>query len=81
VGQCIICSNKHDDYDNGFSPCDEHEARCCRCRMLVLVCNNCRPKVRSFGEPENADLTDLLCGRTKCIDEGNIAENVETIRF
>jgi hypothetical protein len=49
--------------------------------MLVLVCNNCRPKVRSCGEPENADLTDLLCGRTKCIDEGNIAENVETIRF
>lgn len=81
VGECIKCSKKHDDYDNGFSPCDEHESRCCRCRMLVLVCNDCRPKVRSCGEPENADLTDLLCGRTKCIDEGNVAENVETVRF
>mmetsp|Transcript_26126 Transcript_26126/g.41026 ORF Transcript_26126/g.41026 Transcript_26126/m.41026 type:complete len:478 (-) Transcript_26126:1-1434(-) len=81
VGQCIICSKAHDDYDNGFSPCDEKEARCCRCRVLVLVCNDCRPKVRSCGEPEKDNATDLLCGRTACIDEGNVSENVETIRF
>eukprot|EP00986_Skeletonema_menzelii_P000153 scaffold33_cov147-Skeletonema_menzelii.AAC.4 len=81
VGQCIICSNAHDDYDNGFSPCDEKEARCCRCRVLVLVCNDCRPKVRSCGEPEADNVTDLLCGGTSCIDEGNVADNVETIRF
>jgi len=81
VGQCIICSNAHDDYDNGFSPCDEKEARCCRCRVLVLVCNDCRPKVRSCGEPETGNVTDLLCGGKTCIDEGNVAEMVETIRF
>lgn len=81
VGQCIVCSTAHDDYDNGFSPCDEKEARCCRCRVLVLVCNDCRPKVRSCGEPETDNVTDLLCGGTACIDEGNVSENVETIRF
>jgi len=81
VGQCIICSKTHDDYDNGFSPCDEKEARCCRCRVLVLVCNDCRPNVRSCGEPETDNVSDLLCGRTTCIDEGNIAENVETVRY
>ena len=81
VGQCIVCSTAHDDYDNGFSPCDEKEARCCRCRVLVLVCNGCRPKVRSCGEPETENVTDLLCGGTACIDEGNVSENVETIRF
>lgn len=81
VGQCIICNNTHDDYDNGFSPCDEKEARCCRCRVLVLVCNDCRHKVRSCGEPETDNTIDLLCGGKKCIDEGNVAEMVETIRF
>lgn len=81
VGQCIICSNTHDDYDNGFSPCDEKETRCCRCRVLVLACNDCRPTVRSCGEPETDNATDLLCGGSKCIDEGNVAESVKTIRF
>ena len=81
VGQCIMCRKTHDDYDNGFSPCDEKEARCCRCRVLVLVCNECRPKVRSCGEPEADNATDLLCGGTSCVDEGNVAGNVETVRF
>ena len=50
VGKCIICSCFHDDYDNGHAPSDHQEARCCRCRVLVLVCNNCRGKVRAWGE-------------------------------
>ena len=55
VGQCILCSNPHDDYDNGHAPCEEKEARCCRCRVLVLVCNECRRKVRCWGESESDD--------------------------
>ena len=42
VGQCNICSCPHDYYDNGHSPSEEKESRCCHCRMLVLVCNGCR---------------------------------------
>ena len=84
VGKCILCSNPHDDYDNGHAPCEEKEARCCRCRVLVLVCNECRGKVRSWGEPESGGQEqDLFCGNlgNECIDEGNIAEKVETARW
>jgi len=92
VGRCIICSCPHDDYDNGHAPCEEKEARCCRCRVLVLVCNDCRTKVRSWGEASPGDddenkevhsTTDLFCGKggSECIDEGNIAEMVETLRM
>ena len=84
VGKCILCSNPHDDYDNGHAPCEEKEARCCRCRVLVLVCNECREKVRSWGEPESGGQEqDLFCGNlgNECIDEGNIAEKVETARW
>ena len=73
VGKCILCSVPHDDYDNGHAPCENKEARCCRCRVLVLVCNSCRCKVRSFGEDEAGDKPDLFCGPNgeECIDEGN----------
>ena len=99
VGQCVICSCPHDDYDNGNAPCENKEARCCRCRVLVLVCNDCRNRVRSWGEPEvvendgdeksngvscNGEFKmDLFCGQAgrECVDEGNIADNVETTRF
>ena len=50
VGKCIICSSPHDDYDNGHAPVLEREVRCCRCRVLVLVCNDCRERVRCWGE-------------------------------
>lgn len=88
VGQCIKCSCPHDDYDNGHAPSEGKEARCCRCRVLVLVCNDCRRKVRSWGEETHPDavdceVTDLFCGQegTKCIDEGNAADNVGTTWF
>jgi len=54
VGQCIVCSKPHDDYDNGHAPCEEKEARCFRCRVLVLVCDGCREKVRCWGEPDTS---------------------------
>lgn len=73
AGKCALCSVPHDDYDNGHAPCENKEARCCRCRVLVLVCNDCRNKVRCFGEDEAGDKADLFCGTNgeECIDEGN----------
>ena len=55
VGKCIICSSPHDDYDNGHAPVLEREVRCCRCRVLVLVCNDCRERVRCWGEEKEED--------------------------
>ena len=90
VGKCIICSCPHDDYDNGHAPCEEKEARCCRCRVLVLVCDDCRKKVHSWGEGskscgDDGEIvkTDLFCGKggRECIDEGNVADQVETSQF
>lgn len=81
IGRCVMCHALHDDYDNGHAPCDNKEARCCRCRVLVLVCNDCRCKFRSWGEEEctiiDDDLwtpkPDLFCGGIKntCVNEGN----------
>jgi predicted sulfurtransferase len=81
VGRCIICSIPHDDYDNGHAPCEGKEARCCRCRVLILVCNICRAKVRCWGDPTGKQ--ELYCGNSgnACVDDGNIAENVETALF
>ncbi|KAL7534042.1 hypothetical protein ACHAXR_006711 [Thalassiosira sp. AJA248-18] len=94
VGRCVVCSNSHDDYDNGHAPCEDLSARCCRCRVLVLVCNDCRRRVRCWGEPESGEgngddqgdeisKMELFCGHAgrECIDEGNIADKVETARF
>lgn len=83
IGRCVMCHALHDDYDNGHAPCDNKEARCCRCRVLVLVCDDCRCKVRSWGEAAMTTATsidddlplkaDLFCGGTKniCVNEGN----------
>ena len=59
VGKCIICSSPHDDYDNGHAPVLEREVRCCRCRVLVLVCNDCRERVRCWGEEKEDE--DEVC--------------------
>lgn len=85
IGRCVMCNTLHDDYDNGHAPCDNKEARCCRCRVLVLVCNDCRGKYLSWGE-ETSDVDHgllpkeyVFCGGTKniCINEGNEVEHVE----
>ena len=87
VGRCLICASPHDDYDNGRAPCEEREARCCRCRVLILVCNTCRMGVRCWGEPPQSDdddrKRDIFCGDAgvKCVDDGNVAENVEVARY
>jgi predicted sulfurtransferase len=83
VGRCIICASPHDDYDNGHVPAEEKEARCCRCRVLVLVCNNCRQRTRCWGELEHDGKMDLYCGKSgaECVDEGNVAEKVEITQY
>jgi hypothetical protein len=85
VGRCVMCSSPHDDYDNGHAPCEEREARCCRCRVLLLVCDGCRLRVRCWGEPQSDDerKRDIFCGDAgaKCVDDGNVAENVEVARY
>ena len=50
VGRCVLCRATHDDYDNGHAPRENREARCFKCRVLVLVCNNCRDGVIAWGE-------------------------------
>lgn len=74
-GNCVLCSVPHDDYDNGHAPSERCEARCCKCRVLVLCCNSCRTTVRSWGEQAfqcSDDLPQLYCGGVSgCIDDGN----------
>ena len=87
VGRCVLCSIPHDDYDNGHAPCEEREARCCRCRVLLLVCDDCRRRARCWGEPppsgDDDRRRDIFCGDAgaKCVDDGNVAENVEVARY
>ena len=61
VGECLVCHGPHDDYDNGRAPCDNKEARCWNCRILILVCNQCRTKVSCWGEQESSK-PRMYCG-------------------
>lgn len=72
VGTCLVCNTPHDDYDNGEAPAQNKEARCCNCRILILVCDNCRKKVTCWGE-EKKGVAKLYCGKTKCIHTPPVA--------
>ena len=74
VGRCFICGVAHDDYDNGQAPSQENESRCCKCRVLVLVCGTCRESVIVWGEDDVDRKPKLYCGTDRCIDEGNSAQ-------
>jgi predicted sulfurtransferase len=50
VGRCLVCEKPHDDYDNGQSPSLDQATRCWNCRVLILVCNDCRPGVSCWGD-------------------------------
>lgn len=60
VGKCLVCNAPHDDYDNGNAPCLDKPARCIECRVLILVCNDCRTRVCCFGDDE--DKPRMYCG-------------------
>lgn len=66
VGQCLVCATPHDDYDNGHAPSANMEARCYKCRILVLVCDACRPRVTCWGESSEVPRANpnpkLYCG-------------------
>jgi predicted sulfurtransferase len=85
VGRCVLCLTPHDDYDNGFAPSEEKEARCCRCRVLVLVCNTCRERVRIWGEEKSTledSKPDLYCGgKGECMNEGNEVEHCTLVQY
>eukprot|EP00531_Pseudo-nitzschia_arenysensis_P001576 CAMPEP_0116129648 /NCGR_PEP_ID=MMETSP0329-20121206/8031_1 /TAXON_ID=697910 /ORGANISM="Pseudo-nitzschia arenysensis, Strain B593" /LENGTH=525 /DNA_ID=CAMNT_0003623919 /DNA_START=40 /DNA_END=1614 /DNA_ORIENTATION=- len=78
VGRCLVCKNPHDDYDNGHAPSENKEARCNNCRMLILICNDCRPNYRCHGETseESEDSSRLLlyCNGDTCIHEGSMPD-------
>ena len=80
TGRCLVCGTSHDDYDNGKAPQQKQESRCCKCRGLILVCNQCRPTVQTWGQEkeqeENGDntLPQVFCGLTECIQEGSTNE-------
>ena len=61
VGRCVQCGKQHDDYDNGHAPAEHTEARCCKCRILLLVCEDCRPTVACAGEHQSGKPL-LYCG-------------------
>ena len=78
VGKCTICKCPHDDYDNNHAPCENKEARCFRCRILVLICDPCRKMYTCWGEAEEEGKPILYCGNngTVCIDRGNSTEQI-----
>jgi predicted sulfurtransferase len=65
VGQCCVCGLQHDDYDNGAAPVESNVARCYKCRILLLVCHECRPTVLCSGETTETAVDHrrrLYCG-------------------
>ena len=72
VGKCCVCARPWDDYDNGKAPSERNEARCCHCRILLLVCETCRTRYHcaSTNKKNNNDTKNgkplLYCGGTTC---------------
>ena len=79
VGNCMLCYKVWDDYDNGFAPSDNREGRCCKCRILVLICDSCRSKVRSWGESNDEGKPDVYCGIEDCINDGSCVSQAELL--
>eukprot|EP00536_Pseudo-nitzschia_multiseries_P004398 jgi/Psemu1/253558/estExt_Genewise1Plus.C_730025 len=72
VGRCLVCEKPHDDYDNGHAPNENKEARCNNCRMLVLICNECRPNYMCHGEKDSENEG----GRTSTTDQNESRSSV-----
>jgi predicted sulfurtransferase len=82
VGRCLVCDSTHDDYDNGFAPRTGREARCCRCRVLILVCTSCRQIYQCWGEEDQRHVKPkVFCGMKglTCVDQGNLLESIQII--
>ena len=81
VGRCLVCKSEWDDYDNGRGTKERGEARCIRCRVLVLCCSECRAERVCFGEGEGEGKTKLFCGEGggECVDMGNRKEGWQVV--
>lgn len=66
VGKCIVCNKPYDDYDQGYAPILHHETRCYKCRMLILVCPQCRTDVLCWGDGPTDEKRKIYCGNTIC---------------
>jgi len=77
VGKCLVCGTPHDDYDNGHAPAENKEARCCKCRILLLVCDKCRETRQCWGEDHKEELVlpKLYCGLDDCSDYQATGQN------
>lgn len=62
TGSCLVCGAPHDDYDNGHVPAAGLASRCFQCRILILVCQKCRPTVSCWGDKESMHKQILSCG-------------------
>ncbi|GMH75887.1 hypothetical protein TrRE_jg10439, partial [Triparma retinervis] len=82
VGRCLLCGGQWDDYDNGRGTKEGGEARCHRCRVLVLCCDGCRGTRVCWGEEEGGAKTEkMFCGEGggECVDKGNRKEGWEVV--
>jgi len=80
-GKCLLCSAAHNDYDNGHSPSEGKEARCRRCRILILVCNSCRTRVNCWGDVDDDNKIDIFCGKDglSCVNQGNNLDDIQLL--
>lgn len=62
VGRCVVCNTPHDDYDLGAAPSTDRASRCVNCRILILVCPECRTKVQCWGDDDINERPRLTCG-------------------
>jgi predicted sulfurtransferase len=74
LGSCHACNKPHDDFDNGKALCEGNDARCFKCRVLLLICDDCRKVVRTWGDKREESkvlLHPIYCGDDglTCLDD------------
>ncbi|PHT98727.1 Rhodanese-like domain-containing protein 6 [Capsicum chinense] len=65
-GTCLLCSSPFDDYSS--------RTRCTYCRMLVLVCDNCREKDSSY-------VCELCQKNSQCIQPTSATEFDDSVEI
>ena len=83
VGRCCVCDTQHDDYDNAAPMKEKNEARCRRCRILLLICRECRKDRITWGEKveDGTEKAELFCGPggAECVDMGNKVDDFKVV--
>ncbi len=60
IGTCMLCTNPWDDYCSPYSRATENQTRCCYCRVLLLVCEDCKRKYATDGLVDNTFTNSFL---------------------